>query len=131
MLPLIDTMKKCMLQPIRTEAGLGNPPNKWVNNRTENLHEVIKEKLNYASFDACTSLERVRDTVFWQQTDESIRGIFEADVDAAFTVQVGFSHSSKCHCHQHIGTDGLCCYSRGGNNANKIVQYNLPRRFCG
>ena len=74
--PLLDTMKKCMLQPVPTAAGLGNPPNKWVNNTTESFHPDIKEELKNASLDVCTFLDRVRDTVFRQQTDELIRGVY-------------------------------------------------------
>ena len=37
------TIKFCMLKAIRIAAGLGNPPNKWDNQRTESLNNVIKE----------------------------------------------------------------------------------------
>ena len=33
--PFSESMKKCMLRPVRVAAGLGNPPNKWQNQRTE------------------------------------------------------------------------------------------------
>ena len=72
---LTETMKKCMLKPVRTAAGLGNPPNKWVNNTTESLHSVIKEELGYEALDAATFLERVKERVFDQQLQEMIRGI--------------------------------------------------------
>ena len=73
---LVEAMKLCMLRSVRIAAGLGNPPNKWVNNTTESLHAVIKEELKNNSLDVCTFLERVKATVFQQQMDELIRGIY-------------------------------------------------------
>ena len=73
--PLIESMKKCMLKPVRINAGLGNPPNQWENNMTECLHNVIKEELNHESVDVTTFLEKVKECVFDQQRDEYIRGI--------------------------------------------------------
>lgn len=72
---LIDTMKKCMLKPVRVMAGLGDPPNKWSNNATESIHNIIKEAMNNESLDAATFLERVKLDVFNQQLNEFVRGI--------------------------------------------------------
>ena len=33
------------------KAGLGNPPNKWVNNLSESMNNVIKEAINYNAVD--------------------------------------------------------------------------------
>ena len=35
-------MKKCMIKYVRSAAGLGDPPNKWVNNR----HVCFNHSLN-------------------------------------------------------------------------------------
>ena len=72
---LLDTMSLCMLKPVRVAAGLGNPPNKWVNNVTEALHNVIKEELNHDALDVVAFLEKVKERVFDQQLTELIRGI--------------------------------------------------------
>ena len=37
-----STVEK-LLTEVRVAAGLGNPPNKWVNNRMESLNLVIKQ----------------------------------------------------------------------------------------
>ena len=37
------TLKLCMMKSTRIAAGLGNPPNKWDNQQTESLNNVIKE----------------------------------------------------------------------------------------
>jgi len=72
---LPDTMKRCMLRPIRTSAGLGDPPNQWTNNASECLHNVMKESLNNDVLDCATFLERVKEKVFQQQFNELVRGI--------------------------------------------------------
>ena len=41
-----STIEKCMLAEVTVAAGLGNPPNKWVNNSMESLNLVIKEQIN-------------------------------------------------------------------------------------
>lgn len=45
--PLTETLKLCMRKPTRVAAGLGNPPNKWHNQGTEALHQVMKEAKQY------------------------------------------------------------------------------------
>lgn len=44
---LKETLKECMLRPVRIAAGLGNPPNKWDNQRTEAINNVIKEEADH------------------------------------------------------------------------------------
>ena len=70
-----DTMKMCMLKPTRTAAGLGTPPNKWVNNVTESFNNVIKEEINNNCVDVVYFLEKIQSNVFDQQVEELIRGI--------------------------------------------------------
>ena len=70
---LVDSMKKCMLKP--TVAGLGKSPNKWINNVTESLHNVMKEELDNKVLDSANSLERVKERIFDQQLNEIVRAI--------------------------------------------------------
>jgi len=72
---LLDSMKKCMLRPVRSAAGLGDPPNQWTNNASECMHNVMKESLNKDVLDCATFLERVKEKVFRQQFNEMVRGI--------------------------------------------------------
>ena len=43
--PSSESMKKCMLRPVCVPAGLGNPPNKWQNQRTKAYNNFIKEEI--------------------------------------------------------------------------------------
>ena len=65
-----------MLTEVRVAAGLGNPPNKWVNNRMESLNLVIKEQINNNAVDMVTFLEAVKEKVFDQQLEELVKGIY-------------------------------------------------------
>ena len=65
-----------MLTEVRVAAGLGNSPNKWVNNRMESLHLVIKEQINNNAVDMVTFLEAVKEKVFDQQLEELVKGIY-------------------------------------------------------
>ena len=71
-----STIEKCMLQEVRTAAGLGNPPKKWVNNRMESFNLVIKEQINNNAIDMVTFLEAVKAKVFYQQLEELVKGIY-------------------------------------------------------
>ena len=57
---LVASLEKCMLKPVRTAAGLGNPPNKWVSNLCESLNNVIKEEIDNNSVDLVTFLEKIK-----------------------------------------------------------------------
>ena len=72
---LVKTMEVCMLKSVRTSAGLGLPPNKWVNNVTESLPHVMKEQLHHNSVDLVSFLEKMKTKLFDQQMEELIRGI--------------------------------------------------------
>ena len=65
-----------MLIEVRVVAGLGNPPNKRVNNRMESLNLVIKEQINNNAVDMVTFLEAVKEKVFDQQLEELVKGIY-------------------------------------------------------
>ena len=66
-----------MLTEVRVVAGLGNPPNKWVNNRMESLNFVIKEQINNNAVDMVTFLEAVKEKLFDQELEELVKGIYE------------------------------------------------------
>ena len=72
---LKETSEKCMIKCVRVKAGLGNPPNKWVNNLSESMNNVIKEAINYNAVDIVSFPEVIKENVFQQQKDELIRGI--------------------------------------------------------
>ena len=60
---------------VRIKAGLGNPPNKWVNNLSESMNNIIKEAVSYSVVDIVSSLEIIKEKVFQQQKDELVCGI--------------------------------------------------------
>lgn len=70
------TLKFCMLKPIRIAAGLGNPPNKWDNQRTESLNNVIKEAAENQVTDQATIHEILEAEVIQQQEQEYIKAIY-------------------------------------------------------
>ena len=65
-----------MLTEVRVAAGLGNPPNKRVNNRMESLNLVIKKQINNNPVDMVTFLEAVKEKVFDPQRGELVKGIY-------------------------------------------------------
>ena len=71
----LETMKLCMLKPIRMAAGLGDPPYKWTNNVSECLHNVLKEEVGNETLDVASFLERAKSRVFDAQEQEMVRGI--------------------------------------------------------
>ena len=73
--PLIESMKKCMIKSVRSAAGLGDPPNKWVNTRVEALNAIIKESIDNNAVDLIMFLERIQTEIFKFQMDEIIKAI--------------------------------------------------------
>ena len=59
---VLNTMKKTMLYPVRTSGGLGDPPNKFVNNRCESMNMVLKESVGHET-DFVKFLEIVKEKV--------------------------------------------------------------------
>ena len=70
---LKETFEKYMIKCVRVKAGLGNPPNKWVNNLSESMNNIIKELINYNAVDIVSFLETIKGKAFQQQKDELIR----------------------------------------------------------
>ena len=74
--PLTETLKLCMMKPTRVAAGLGNPPNKWHNQGTEALHQVMKEEAKGEARDQATIHENVNTRVVVQQKSEFIKALY-------------------------------------------------------
>lgn len=71
-----DTLQSCMLKNVRIAAGLGNPPNKWDNRRTESINNVIKEATDNHVTDQATIHEILETQVIQQQENEYIKAIY-------------------------------------------------------
>ena len=61
-----------MIKCVRVKPGLGNPPDKWVNNQSESMQNLIKELINYNADDIVSFLKIIKEEVFQQQKDELI-----------------------------------------------------------
>ena len=75
--PLSESMKKCMLRPVRVAAGLGNPPNKWQNQRAEACNNVIKEEISRQKTDQVTIHELIEHRVVQPHLDELVKAIYQ------------------------------------------------------
>ena len=62
-----------MIKCVRIKAGLGNRPNKWVNNLSESMNNITEELVNYNTVDIVSFLDTTKEKVFQQQKDELIR----------------------------------------------------------
>ena len=73
---LKDAIRLCMLKDVRTAAGLGKPPNKYTNNRSEAVNGVIKELTNRGSADMASFLSKLETSVFKKQDSLLEKGIY-------------------------------------------------------
>lgn len=73
---LRETIRQCMLKPVRIAAGLGDPPNKWSNQRTESMNNVIKEANENQISDQVKIHEVIESRVFKQQENEYIKALY-------------------------------------------------------
>ena len=73
--PLSESLRKCMLKPVRVSAGFGNPPNKWQNQRTEAINNVIKEEINRQQTDQVTIHELIENRIVQPHLDELVKAI--------------------------------------------------------
>ena len=90
--PLSESMKKCMLRPVRVAAGLGNPPNKWQNQTTEACNNVIKEEISRQKTDQVTIHELIESRVVQPHLDELAKAIY----------QMGEYRLSECYSHLQV-----------------------------
>ena len=68
-----DTLQHCMLKTVKIAVGLGNPPNKWDNQRTESINNTIKEAADNHVTDQATIHEILETLVIQQQENEYIK----------------------------------------------------------
>ena len=73
---IVDTLKKCIGKQVRVAAGLGNPPNKWSNQRVEAINSVIKEELGKQT-DQVMLHKMIYPRVVKQQESEIIKAIYQ------------------------------------------------------
>ena len=73
---LKDTIRVCMLKPMRIAVGLGNPLNKWANQKTKALNFVMKEKAANQVTDETSIHEIIEERVIKGQESEYNKGIF-------------------------------------------------------
>ena len=55
-----------MIKWVRVKAGLGNSPNKLVNNRPVSMNNIIKELAHYNALNIVSFLEKIKEKVFQQ-----------------------------------------------------------------
>lgn len=67
-----------MLKPVRTAAGLGDPPNKWSNQRTESMNNVLKEANENQVSDQVNIHEVIEARVVKQQESEYVKAIYNS-----------------------------------------------------
>ena len=75
--PFSESMKKCMLRPVRVAAGLGNPPNKWQNQRTEAYNNVLKEEISRQKTDQVTTHDLIEKHVVQHHLDKLVKAIYQ------------------------------------------------------
>ena len=73
---LVDAFKLNMLKPVRIAAGLGDPPNKYVNNLNESLNLVVQEANNRNFVDVFPFIENVKTRVFEYQLEEFTKALY-------------------------------------------------------
>ena len=74
--PLKDTWRMCMSAEVRTAAGLGCPPNKFDNQRTEAMHNVMKHITKHVFVNQCKLLEDVQEKMVKPQHSEVVKSLF-------------------------------------------------------
>lgn len=70
-----ETLKKCMNVDVRKAAGLGNPPNKYDNQRAEAMNSVLKETISQI-VDQSAVHEHVNKKLMEPQEKELIKAIY-------------------------------------------------------
>ncbi len=74
--PLSETLKKCMSRTVRTSAGLGDPPNKYDNNRCESFNNVLKDATKRSDIDQVEIHALVENKIVKDQQAELAKAIF-------------------------------------------------------
>lgn len=76
--PFSSTIEKCMLKSVRTAAGLGNPPNKYDNQRCESFNTSVKDNIQRKKVDQVVMIihEVMEERVVESQKEELIKSIY-------------------------------------------------------
>ena len=64
-----DLIKKCMLKPIRIEAGLGDPPLLFTTNASESINALLKRKVDYKKNELPEFLEKLKQAIDDQERE--------------------------------------------------------------
>ena len=100
------TLKLCMLKSTRIAAGLGNPPNKWDNQRTESLNNVIKEAAENQVTNQASIHETLESEFIQQQENEYIKAIYNMGQYRLAPVCHSFGH--RKHLSSNANTRKKC-----------------------
>ena len=74
--PLKDTLMVCMARSVRVAAGLGDPPNKFHNQRAESINNVLKEEMGHVKVDQVALHELVEANMVDQQYEELSKALY-------------------------------------------------------
>ena len=74
--PLRDTLLHCMGLEVRKTAGLGNPPNKFSNQRAESINNVVKESLGHSFTDQTAVHDLVYKKVVVPHENEIMKAVY-------------------------------------------------------
>ena len=69
-------LRTSMSSTARTAAGLGLPPNKFDNQRTEALHNVVKECIDHQYTNQVQLIEALHDRLFESQNNELVKAVY-------------------------------------------------------
>ncbi|KXJ18326.1 High affinity nerve growth factor receptor, partial [Exaiptasia diaphana] len=154
---LRETIRQCMLKPVRIAAGLGDPPNKWSNQRTESINNIIKEANHNQVCDQVQIHEVIESRVIKQQEHEYIKAIYNTGEYRLSPKYRRYAVSPlewsrkteaqrRASCKNSKSTAGLCQHSlavaekfgvlcefltnfnQKGNKEGKIIHHQVPKR---
>ena len=83
-----------MLKPIQVAAGMGNPPNKWDNQRTEAMNNVLKEEMERQVTDQASIHELIEKRVIKQQESEYKKAIYNV---GDYRLSIPYRHLAVSH----------------------------------
>ena len=65
----VDVVRDTMLQPIREECGLGNPPDIFTTNPSKSVNDMLKHKVDYKKNDLPAFVEKIREFINEQNNE--------------------------------------------------------------
>ena len=74
--PLKDTLLKSMGKEVRIAAGLGNPPNKFDNQRAESINNILKDSIGNQFVDQSAVHDMVYENVVKPQESELVKAFY-------------------------------------------------------